>query len=149
MLKPLKVSSVIVLIKLNSTPLSKPCPLRDMAFFYLFIEKNKMKYCPYCGSDQLIRIDRMSAGSTGTSNTFFSSATITAICTQLARGMKIPPLIGTAVGIVVSGVAIAIQEHFTPRKLPDWVSVMLCSDCQQSFDCPHHSNQPFNTHTAS
>lgn len=105
-----------------------------------------MKYCPYCGSEQLIRIDRLSTGNAHSSSSLFSSATITAICTQLARGMKIPPLIGTAVGIVRSGVAIAIQEHLTPKKLPDLVSVMLCSDCQQSFDCPN-PDQPFNPHT--
>lgn len=107
-----------------------------------------MKYCPYCGSEQLIRIDRLSTGNAHPSSSLFSSATITAICTQLARGMKIPPLIGTAVGIVVSGVAIAIQEHLSPKKLPDLLSVMLCTDCQQSFDYPN-PDQPFNTHTTS
>ncbi|OTG86978.1 hypothetical protein B9T31_05010 [Acinetobacter sp. ANC 4558] len=100
-----------------------------------------MKFCPYCGSEQLIRIDRISTESTGTSGAFFSSANITAICTQLARGMKVPPLLGTAVGIVVSGVALVIQEHFTPKKLSSFISMMFCTSCQQSFDCPNHHAQ--------
>lgn len=108
-----------------------------------------MKFCPYCGSDQLILIERMSDVRTGTSNTLFSSATITAICTQLARGMRMPPLVGTAVGIVVSGIAMVIQEQLAMKKLPHVISVLLCSNCHQSFNCPNHSDQPSNPHTAS
>ena len=108
-----------------------------------------MKFCPYCGSDQLIRIDRVAAKNSGTSSHLFSSATITAICTQLARGVKMPPLLGTVVGIVVSGVAMVFQEQYAMKKLPHVISVMCCVDCHQSFDCPNHSDQPFNPYTAS
>lgn len=94
-----------------------------------------MKFCPYCGSTKLVQIQRLS-NELPTSAPLISSATLTALFSQLAKGLKLPPLAGMLVGIVASGIALTIQQQYAHKRPPKYSFIMCCLDCQQSFDCP-------------
>jgi len=94
-----------------------------------------MKYCPYCGSEHLIYMDQI-AGTQSSIPSALSSTLITTVCTQLAKHVGVSPVVGGVIGIVISGVAVVIQEQWTNRKHPCRISLLLCRDCQQSFEYP-------------
>lgn len=94
-----------------------------------------MKFCPYCGSAHLIHLDQI-AGVQSSIPSALSSTLITTVCTQLAKHARISPVVGSVLGMVISGVAVVIQEQWSNKKLPHRVAMLLCQDCQQSFQCP-------------
>ena len=83
----------------------------------------------------MVQIQRLS-NELPTSAPLISSATLTALCGQLAKGLKLPPLAGMVVGIVASGIALAIQQQYAHKRPHKYSFIMCCLGCQQSFDCP-------------
>ncbi len=103
-----------------------------------------MKFCPYCGSDQLIRIDRvLESHSISSPHPLLSPANMSSMVIQLAKGIHVHPVVVSVIGMIAHGVAMLIQEHFAVKKLPHFISMMFCSQCHQCFNCPNPS-QPLH-----
>lgn len=74
-----------------------------------------MKFCPYCGSAHLIHLDQI-AGAQSSIPSALSSTLITTVCTQLAKHARISPVVGSVLGMVISGVAVVIQEQWSNKN---------------------------------
>ena len=87
-------------------------------------------HCPYCFSEDVVRVVR-EQHSSGSGSHMAASATFATLGASLSKTMPIPvpPVVGGIAGAVVGGLLDSFAQPSQPRS----ISCFYCHNCQRNF----------------